>query len=71
MSLPKGAIKGQTIDKILEELYLNAKDVEDFSKFPIPFACVATDAETGKEVVFTKGYLSEAIRANKTCYRMW
>ena len=41
LSLPKGAIRGQTIDKILEELYLNTKDIDDFSKLPIPFACVA------------------------------
>ena len=64
LSLPKGAIRGQTIDKILEELYLNTKDIDDFSKLPIPFACVATDAETGKEVVYTKGYLPEVIRAS-------
>ena len=64
LNLPKGAIKGQSIDKVLEELFLNAKDIKDFSQLPIPFACVATDAATGKEVVFTKGYLTNGIRAS-------
>jgi len=64
LNLPKGAIKGQSIDKVLEELFLNAKDIKDFSQLPIPFACVATDAATGKEVVFTKGYLTDGIRAS-------
>ena len=64
LNLPKGAVKGQSIDKVLEELFVNAKDIRDFSKLPIPFACVATDAETGKEVVFTKGYLTDGIRAS-------
>ncbi len=64
MYIPKGAVKGQNIDKVLEELYINAKDINDFSKLPIPFACVATDSETGSTVVFKKGYLPEVIRAS-------
>ena len=62
--IPKGAVKGQNIDKVLEELYINARDIDDFSKLPIPFACVATDSETGAPVVFTKGHLPEVIRAS-------
>ena len=62
--IPKGAVKGQNIDKVLEELYIGAKDINDFSKLPIPFACVATDSETGNPVIFTKGYLPEAIRSS-------
>ena len=45
-------MKGQNVDKVLQELYLNAKDINDFSKLAIPFACVATNAETGEAVVF-------------------
>lgn len=64
VQLPKGVVKGQRIDSILSELYLDTKDIKDFSKLPIPFACVATDVETGKEVILDKGYLSDAIRAS-------
>lgn len=64
ISIPKGAVKGQNVDKVLQELYLNAKDINDFSKLAIPFACVATNAETGEAVVFDKGYLPDAIRAS-------
>lgn len=64
MPIPKGAVKGQKADKLLEELYMNAKDITDFLKLPIPFACVATDAETGSPVVFTKGSLTDSIRAS-------
>ena len=64
LELPKGVVKGQNIDNVLSELYLDAKDIDDFSKLPIPFACVATDVETGEEVVLNKGYLPDAIRAS-------
>ena len=64
VSIPKGAVKGQNIDKVLQELYFNAKDINDFSQLVIPFTCVATNAETGEPVVFTKGNLPEAIRAS-------
>lgn len=64
VKLPKGVVKGQSIDSVLSELYLDAKDINDFSKLPIPFSCVATDVETGKEIILNKGYLPEAIRAS-------
>ncbi len=64
LELPKGVVKGQNIDNVLSELYLDAKDIDDFSKFPIPFACVATDVETGKEVILNSGYLPDSIRAS-------
>lgn len=44
----------------------HVKDIRDFDKLPIPFVCIATDIETGKEVVLDKGYLPEAIMASGT-----
>src|SRR5690606_41085753 len=35
-------------------------------KLPIPFLCVATDVETGDQVLLDKGYLPEAILASGT-----
>lgn len=64
ISIPKGAVKGHNIDKVLQELYINAKDISDFAELTIPFACVATDAETGEAVIYKKGYLPDTIRAS-------
>ena len=36
----------------------------DFSKLPIPFFCVATNVETGKEIILDKGYLPRAVTAS-------
>lgn len=62
--LPKGVIKGQNIEKFLSELYFNAIKIKDFTKFPIQFTCVATDIETGKEVILKNGNIAEAVRAS-------
>jgi len=41
-----------------------AHSTDDFDEFPIPYAAVATDIETGEAVVFRSGYLPDAIRAS-------
>ena len=38
----------------------------DFDKLFIPFRCVAADVITRKSVVFSKGYLNQAVRASMT-----
>ena len=43
---------------------LHVSDINDFEKLPIPFFCIATNLETGEEVVLDKGFLPEAIRAS-------
>ena len=59
-----GLIAGQNLGFILNELTRNAALVEDFDRLPIPFRAVATDLETGEQVVIGEGNLSEAIRAS-------
>lgn len=59
-----GLIAGQNLGFILNELTHNAALVEDFDQLPIPFRAVATDLETGEQVVIGNGNLSEAIRAS-------
>lgn len=44
--------------------YVSCVKTYDFMKFPIPFAAVATDLETGEMVVITKGNLASAMRAS-------
>lgn len=66
ISVPPAYSGGQNIYNVLVRLLYHVKDVEDFSQLPIPFVCVATDVETGKEVLLDKGYLPEAIMASGT-----
>jgi len=55
-----GLLKGRKIEKSLAE-YIGG-DVH-FSDLKIPFACVATDIDTGEEIVITTGSVPEALRA--------
>jgi NTE family protein len=59
--LPKsGFIRGRKIQDLLVS-YIG--DIR-FSDMKIPFACVATDVETGEEVVLDQGSVPEAVRAS-------
>ena len=42
----------------------NVRHIDDFSKLPTPFFCMATDIETGNQVVLKKGNLAQAILAS-------
>jgi len=64
ISVPPAYSGGQNIYHHLVRLLYHVKDVNDFNELSIPFVCVATDVETGKEVVLNKGYLPEAIMAS-------
>lgn len=66
LSFPQGLSSGQNIYNALVQLLYNQRDVRDFNKLPIPFFCIATNVETGKEVMLNKGYLPEAILASGT-----
>jgi NTE family protein len=61
-SFPKtGFIKGRKIKNLLSSfLGGNIK----FSDLKIPFACVATDIDTGEEVVINSGSVPDALRAS-------
>lgn len=62
--LASGLISGQKLSLILERLTLNAADIEDFDKLPVPFRAVAVDLISGREIVLKSGRLSTAIRAS-------
>ncbi len=62
--LPSGISKGQNVYNLFSKLTDHVSDVEDFSKLPIPFLCVATNIETGKAVILERGYLPRAISAS-------
>lgn len=62
--IPSGVINGQSIQNLLNTLCAPVYGIRDFDEFQIPFLCVATDIESGKEVVFRHGYLPAALRAS-------
>lgn len=64
VKFPLALIHGQKFDLQLNRLTLHAANVHDFNQLPIPFRAVASDIETGKEVVLQSGNLARAIRAS-------
>jgi len=62
--LPLGLIDGQELGLFLSRVSLPVADVNDFDNFPIPYRCVATDIENGKEVLFKSGDVALAMRAS-------
>ncbi|OYU97654.1 MAG: hypothetical protein CFE21_05020 [Bacteroidetes bacterium B1(2017)] len=59
-----GVIESEELWLKLAEVFFPVYDVKDFSKFNIPFKCVATDLATGKAVVHSKGELMKALRSS-------
>ncbi len=64
VSVPPAYSGGQNIYNELVRILYHVKDIDDFSQLPIPFVCIATDIETGKEVILNSGYLPEAVMAS-------
>ena len=66
ISFPSALSGGQRIYNELVQLLYHVKDVNDFNNLPIPFFCVATNIESGAEVILDKGYLPQAVMASGT-----
>ncbi|WP_298487968.1 patatin-like phospholipase family protein [uncultured Maribacter sp.] len=66
ITVPAAYSGGQNIYNELVRLLYHVKDINDFKKLPKPFVCIATNVETGEEVILDKGYLPEAIMASGT-----
>lgn len=64
VSLPSSLSKGQNSYNLLTQTLQHVANQDDYSKLPIPFFCVATDVEKGKQVILDKGYLPESISAS-------
>jgi len=62
-SLPGGLSSGQRITYLFDRVALPYSDLKSFNDLPIPFRCVATELNTGKQHVFEDGPLGEALRA--------
>src|SRR5690606_2445125 len=64
VGIPRALSKGMYTYNLLARLTHNVRHVRDFRELPIPFLCIATDIESGKEVVLDKGYLPQAMAAS-------
>ncbi|RZJ72431.1 patatin-like phospholipase family protein [Flavobacterium sp.] len=64
IGIPRSYSKGMYTFNLISRLTHNVRHVRDFNELPIPFFCIATDIETGKQVLLNKGYLPQAIRAS-------
>ena len=62
-SAPGGLSSGQRITYLFDRVALPYSDLKSFDDLPIPFRCVATDLNSGKQHVFENGSLGEALRA--------
>ncbi len=63
-ALPAGLTQGVNLYNFLSQLTYRVRKIDDFSKLPIPFLCMATDVETGQEVILEHGDLAQAMMAS-------
>jgi len=59
-AISKGLYNYTTINRLTNHV----RYIRDFNKLPIPFVCIATDVETGREVVLNQGILADAVLAS-------
>jgi len=59
-----GLIESEELWLTLNELFMPVYDIKDFSKFNIPFKCIATDLTNGQAVVLSKGEIVTAVRSS-------
>ena len=64
IQFPTGLVSGNHTFNFLAQLTWNYHNTEDFRTLPRPFLCIATDLETGEQVVLDRGFLPDAIRAS-------
>lgn len=64
LDLPFAFINGQNIYSFLSRYTWPVHGTEQFEDFPIPFATVATELDSGDPKTFSSGYLPDAVRAS-------
>jgi NTE family protein len=64
LGVPIALSKGLYNYNLLTKLTRSVRDVHDFNKLPIPFLCIATNIETGEQLILNSGYLPQALIAS-------
>ena len=62
--IPSAYVNNTALINLFNDLCVGYQKEMDFNDLPIPFACVATDIKTGKEVVIRRGSVPTAMRAS-------
>ena len=62
--LPSAYVNNTSLINLFNDLCVGYQKDMDFNDLPIPFACVATDIKTGKEVDIRHGSVPLAMRAS-------
>ena len=61
IGIPEALSKGMYNYNLLSSFTKSVRHVRDFNQLKIPFLCIATDIETGQQVVLDKGNLAHAM----------
>lgn len=64
IGIPTSLSKGTYNYNLLNRLTKNVRHIRDFDKLPISFTCIASNIESGEEVILNKGYLAKAMLAS-------
>lgn len=64
IGVPTAFSKGLYNYNLINRLTYHIRHLRDFNELPIPFLCIATDIESGKQVILDKGYLPKALIAS-------
>ena len=64
IEIPQSLSKGMFNYNLFNRLTLHVRHLRDFNQLPIPFLCIATDIELGKQVILDKGVLAQALFAS-------
>ena len=64
LETPNAFSKGLYNFNFLSQVTYHVRNIRDFKKLPIPFFCMATDIETGEQVVLDKGIFPQALVAS-------
>jgi NTE family protein len=64
IGVPIALSKGMYNYNLLNKLTHSVRHIRDFNQLPIPFLCIATDIETGEQLILNKGSLSQALLAS-------
>ncbi len=63
-TVPRGLLQGQRLTQVLRRATLGRVTDGDFDRLPIPYRAIATDIETGAQVILDGGDLVTAMRAS-------
>lgn len=64
VKLPSALSRGQNTYNLLSKLMLHVSHINEFEKLPIPFFCIATNIENGKQIQIENGNLTQAVMAS-------